>query len=225
MNPSIDHDYSTASAARQDFIFPGRAEMQYLPTSAHEINCVLSFAHTSPSGIEETLWLGQLAEDANDLPFVLVRLGKKMSDNYNSNIGFRIFLSHDDHQGPVTGQIERDYHVLSFTFNPASSLKYGIAIMQDRAELGSRLGSAISTEIYGMDFQLSSTSKLFTLSRRGEELRSSNTMLVNLSRKLNLLSKAKQVKSFFNKDAILRFHLENAVRRGCKGVLVRSIRD
>jgi len=61
-----------ASTANTNYDFPGKADVRLLPTAAHEVSCVLLYSIESPSGNVENVCLGQIDEDLEDLPPVLV---------------------------------------------------------------------------------------------------------------------------------------------------------
>lgn len=219
-----------ASDTLSSYDFAGKAEVQLLPTAAHEVSCVLLYTIESPSGTNESVCLGQIDEDFENLPPVpvLVRLGTKVSDTHTSNIGFRVFLQQDAGKAHSTGHLEDNYRIFSFSFvhvgnavdiHPASEL--------DRIHLirGAAPRYYPGSELYCLNFIADGVGKTFLPSQHGDELRSSSVTVQNAVKQLQPLIRVKQASLFFHADTVLLEHLDQAIERNGMGIEAPSWKD
>lgn len=78
-------DFKMASVTHKEYQFPRKAEVRILPTTAHEVSCVLIYSIESPSGDVENVCLGQINDNVEDLSPVLVC---KFLPHRSSNVSY-----------------------------------------------------------------------------------------------------------------------------------------
>ncbi|KAK4696613.1 hypothetical protein P7C71_g1333, partial [Lecanoromycetidae sp. Uapishka_2] len=224
-----------ASTAHKNYDFPGKAEVRTLPTAAHEVSCVLLYGIESPSGTVQNVYLGQLDENVEDLPPVLVRLGTKTSETHTSNIGFRVLLQQEERKGDSTGQLEDNYHLVSCHYVPNdNALTHRVLDEEETAKLNeyealrgttlASIGSFDKRRVHTMVFTSDGLGKMFLLSRHGGELQS-DASIRSVSKQVQSLAYAKRVLIFFREDHALCSHLDTVIEHDCTGSFAPSWKD
>lgn len=130
-----------------------------LPEGGHEIPAILLISMNDQTNV-----LGNLPENLQDLPNVLVRLGTRVSDSHPSSVGFRVFLrTETPNVTNGSGSLESHYHVLSCHCDPErNALSYSPVTEEGRKELSSHMSTcslpaARGQVNYRMDFKPSDT--------------------------------------------------------------------
>ncbi|KAL9101369.1 MAG: hypothetical protein Q9163_003371 [Psora crenata] len=196
-------------------------KVNILPSGGHEVEGLLRLTFPGHDG---AVTYGSFPEDPNELRPSAVRLGTKASDLRPSCVGFRILLRNAQTISQAQGTQDELYHLISCRFRPKSGLISHHALTDTEADdLALAIGTSehrVSRNVHRLDF--SNLVDAFEITHHGDEPDMSQAGIAQILRNLKSLNGCRQLSLFFQADEVLLYHLDQAIERGCIGVIPQA---
>ena len=205
---------------------PYHGSVQILPEGGHEVRALLAFVNNGKTHI-----IGDVHQDVQPVPEIMVLLGTRVSDDHPSCVGFRV-LYRTTRPKTNSGSIEDNYHIESYKLEPSlGTVSYSQVTDKQAYELKTlRLSQQPDAQdlkvpadnaLYRMDFTISDTNG-FKTSRHGPPLRTYNTRLVEIEDQMPFIVYASEISLYFIADNLLIKHLDQAIEHDCVGAVPAS---